>query len=189
MEIKANREPLSERHHHLLFSVRRSVRYHNRRRMFFDRICKWSDALTAIAGSATIITLVSQQSPSLPIALAAITAILSAVNLVFDTKGRARQHHDLARQFIEIEKALIRPGINEEQITRAEEQRLSIEAEEPPVLRVLDLICHNEMVKAMGYGKEEFFDIKLWRACFANFFDVLPESIVKKRQLTDTVSR
>lgn len=165
--------------HCLLFDIRRSTRYHNRRRLFFDRVSKWTDALTAISGSGTIITVVSKASNSISIALAATTAVLSAINLVFDTKGNARLHHDFARQFINIEKVLIRSDLTAEQLEKAEEDRLDIEAGEPPALRVLDLICYNELAKAMGYGDEEMFDIKYWRAVFVNFFDVLPGSIRK----------
>ena len=178
-----NNELLSEKDleevHCLLFGIRRSVRYHNRRRRFFDLVSKWSDALTAISGSGTIISVVSAKSGTLSVTLAAATAILAAVNLVFDTKGNARLHHDLARQFTNVEKNLIKKDLTRAQIDQAEADRLDIEAGEPPVLRVLDIICHNELSKALGYGKDAEYNVTCWRAIFANFFDVLPGSIKK----------
>jgi hypothetical protein len=168
-----------EKVHCLLFGIRRSIRYHNRRRRFFDLVAKWSDALTAISGSATIVSVVSVKTGPLPITLAAATAILSAVNLVFDTKGNARLHHDLARQFTNVEKNLIKKDLTRAQLDQAEADRLDIEAGEPPVLRVLDLICHNELSKALGYGRNAEYNVTCWRAIFANFFDVLPGSIKK----------
>ncbi|SHH34270.1 hypothetical protein SAMN02745124_00195 [Desulfofustis glycolicus DSM 9705] len=168
--------------HDLLFDVRRSVRYHNRRRLFYDRICKGSDALTAIFGSATIITLLGSTKvvpPETPMYMAGITAILSVINLVFDTKENARLHHDLARDFITIEKNLIAPHLTPEKFAEAEARRLDIEAEEPPVLKVLDLTCHNDLLKAMGYEEEHYYKIGFWRSAFANFFDLFPGSIKK----------
>lgn len=166
--------------HDLLFDVRRSVRYHNRRRQFFDRFSKLSDTFALLSGSATIITVVSTLSTTkAPIYFAAATAIASAINLVFGTKSNARLHHDLARQFISLEKRLISPDLTPAILATIESDRLSIEAEEPPVLRVLDLICHNELIKAMGYGKEELFNIPFWKSACANLYDVFPSSIRK----------
>jgi hypothetical protein len=170
----------TDRLHCVLFDVRRSTRYHNRRRQFFDRVSKWSDALTAISGSGTIISIVSTASNEASVALAATTAVLSAINLVFDTKGHARLHHDFARQFISIEKTLISPELTGKQLTQAEASRLDIEAGEPPVLRVLDLICHNELLKASGYDKTHSFKIGYIRAALANFIDIFPDSIKKR---------
>lgn len=167
-----------ERLYCLLFDVRRSVRYHNRRRQFFDRVGKITDALSAIGGSGTIISVVSKSSIA-SIILATITAIFSAINLVFDTKGNSRLHHDLARQFISIEKNLINPLVTPEQIDKAELDRLDIETGEPPALRVLDLICYNELSKAMGIDENESYKIRYIQALFANFVDVFPSKIKK----------
>ncbi|MFT5727897.1 MAG: hypothetical protein ACI8PB_002042 [Desulforhopalus sp.] len=165
--------------HNLLWDTRRSVRYHNRRRLFYDRASNFSDAFTAIAGSGTVVTAVSQLPGWVPITMAAITAILSSINLVFDTKGNARTHHDLSRNFIEIEKALISPVLTREIFHESQVRRLEIEAEEPPVLRVLDLVCHNELLKAMGYNESEYFKINLFQRIVANFFDLFPSTVKK----------
>lgn len=103
----------------------------------------------------------------------------SAINLVFGTKNNARLHHDLARQFISLEKRLINPDLTPAMLAIVEADRLSIEAGKTPVLRVLDLVCNNELTKAMGYGKEELFKIPFWKSAFANFYDVFPGSIGK----------
>lgn len=164
----------------VLFDVRRSIRYHTRRRLFFDRINKWSDAITAIGGSGTIISILSSTGTKTPTTiLAAITAIASVINLVFDTKGNARTHHDFARQFIQLEKQLIKQDITDTELINITAQRLDIEAEEPPVLRVLDSMCHNELLKAMGYDKTDFLQISIIQSFFSPFFDVLPSTISK----------
>ena len=50
------------------------------------------------------------------------------------------------------------------------DRRLDIERQEPPVLRVLDTLCYNELVRAMGYGEQ--VRVGFWQRLFANFFDL-----------------
>ncbi len=179
--IRDQDKKLSDEFEDYLFHVRRSIRYHNRRRLFFDRVSKCSDALTAIFGSATIITLVSTLNNIYANICAAFTAVLSSINLVFSTKEQARLHHDLARDFIHLEKTMIKmeENLSTEKLIEAQIKILDIEAEEPPILRVLDVICHNELCKAMGYGKSETCEVKWWQAIFANLFDLFPSKISK----------
>lgn len=183
MDLTSNNSKITEEEkdkaYCLLFGIRRSVRYHNRRRQFFDRVGKLTDALTAIAGSGTIIAAVSQSFSNFSVYLAGTTAFFSVVNLIFDTKGNSRLHHDLARQFINIEKNLVAPDLTAAQIQKAESDRLEIEAGEPPILRVLDLICHNELLRAIGREKDGSVDIRFWQSMFAQLFDVFPGSIKK----------
>ena len=55
----------------------------------------------------------------------------------------ARQHNDLAREFIGLERDLVRVGdVTPERLAELTARRLDIEAAEPPILRVLDAMCH-----------------------------------------------
>jgi hypothetical protein len=40
------------------------------------------------------------------------------------------------------------------------ENRLAIEVDEPPILRVLDLLCHNEQARAQGEKQSELYPIR-----------------------------
>ena len=82
---------------------------------------------------------------------AALTSVLSAADLVFGSSRKAWMHADFARRFVELERALAKDGAEVAEIL---DRRLAIEAEEPPPLRVLDTLCHNELVRAMGYPRE-----------------------------------
>lgn len=96
------------------------------------------------------------------------------------TDGDKRFWHHHRRSISEFQRLLyflVDPNITAAKIIKAESDRLEIEAGEPPALRVLDLICHNELARAMGLNEKELFDIKLWRAMFAHLFDVFPSSI------------
>jgi hypothetical protein len=162
----------------LLFGVRRSIRYHLRRRKFFDNIHKASIFLSALSGTATIAAVLAKAGPTLTITFAALVAISSIIDLVVGTAQAARLHDDLARRFFDLEKAIISTKeITEENLTNFISQRLDIEADEPTPLKVLDSICHNELLRAMGYDRSEFLNIRWYQRISAQFFDFMEHKI------------
>jgi hypothetical protein len=136
----------------LLFGVRRSIRYHNRRIRWYDNLRKFSTFMTALSGSATIVVVLNQELNHLwAIIFSSLVAIFSLADLVMNTTGQARLHNDLARSFFNLEKEIITADdTSEAAIKRWIAKRLDIEANEPPPLRVLDCVCHNELMRAMG---------------------------------------
>jgi hypothetical protein len=165
--------------HDLLFGVRRSIRYHARRRMFFDNLYKWSQVLTLISGSATVVIVMSQYGDSrLTVWFAAAVAVFSALNLVFRFAESARLHSDLTQKFSELEKRIIlntNPSLDS--INALTVERLDIEAIEPPILRTLDMLCHNELCRALGYGNEAMVKINYFQRICAPFFDLMDQNI------------
>ncbi|MGZ8181451.1 MAG: hypothetical protein ACXWT1_05800 [Methylobacter sp.] len=160
--------------HNLLFSVRRSVRYHNRRRNFYDRFNLSSSALSLILGSATVYGLV-KDSGGAQIALiaAALVTVLSALNLVIGSARQARLHHDLAKRFIALEKAMVKQQApTESDLSAWLEERLDIEMDEPPVLHVLNALCHNELARAMGYSPEHYAHVAFYQRWLAPVLDI-----------------
>lgn len=159
-------------HHNLLFDVRRSVRYHNRRRAFYDRMNASNTALSLVFGSAAAASALGEQS-LLAVAFGLIVTVGSSLDLVIGSAQKARLHYDLARRFIDLEKQLIaNPEPEPAALLCMQQERLSIEADEPPVLRVLDCLCHNELVKAMGYDEKHLTKVTGTQRFFAQFFDV-----------------
>lgn len=165
--------------HDLLFGVRRSIRYHNRRRRFFDGFDKFVKILSVIGGSGAVAAIVGQV-PWLAITLATIIAVLSAINLVVGPAQAARLSADLAKRFSTLEYDITRDQKSEDSLNQFQAERLLIEADEPPAMRVLDTICHNELCEAMGYDRCEFYDVKPWQALFAHIVDLWPSRITKK---------
>ncbi|MHB8123752.1 MAG: hypothetical protein ACYDG4_16565 [Desulfuromonadaceae bacterium] len=161
----------------LLFGIRRSIRYHSRRQMFFDSLYKWTQVLSLISGSATVAVVIAKYTDC-AIWLAAMVAIFSAFNLIFGFSGSARLHNDLARRFSELEKRIIRDqNPSMESIASFEVDRLDIEMVEPPILKTLDLLCHNELCRALGYGEEAMAKVGFWGRLFAQFFDLMNHKI------------
>ena len=122
---KQTTDPLDVEYDALLFATRRSVRYHRHRQRFLDRVHDFGALLTAFAG---------------------------AHELVFGTARAARRHDALAREFVVLEKELLRARttLTSETLLELQTRRLDIEATEPPVYRVLDATCHDELVTALG---------------------------------------
>jgi hypothetical protein len=173
-----NRVPEEQQIHDLLFGVRRSIRYHHRRRMYFDRVNKLSSIITALSGSAVIITMLAQCANIAPIIFAALAAVFSLVDLVLGTAQHARLHNDLARRFITLEKAVIAENnMTSERLAELTAARLDIEAEEPPPLIVLDTICHNELIRAMGFDETCQVKIKWYQRLFANVIDLCEQNL------------
>lgn len=172
-------EQIQDRLHALLFAVRRSIRYHNYRRRFFESLATLVQLVTVICGSATVFAVISGWGVA--VYVAAMVTVLSAINLVVSPTRKSILHADLAKRFIDLENAI--NGVvemDEQQLRDFTQQRLKIERDEPPVLRVLDSLCHNEEARAEGYGEEDFVRISAVQRLLAQFADIGSEKIKPK---------
>ena len=145
-----------ERTYDLLFDVRRSVRYHERRRRFFEIWNSITVGAAAVGGSAAVATILSTPNWAwLPVAFAGAVSALGAIDLVVSTARRAGQHGDLSRQFIALEQKFAH-GRNLEDAEHEEliRERLRIEASEPTILRLLDVMCYYEVLVSLGDKSE-----------------------------------
>lgn len=169
---------LKDKCHELLFSVRRSIRYHNRRRSFYDRFNLFVNAFSLIMGSATVYGTLKAQAQEVALIAAGLVSVFSAINLVIGSARQARLHHDLCKRFIALEKKI--SAATEPDAAKLAEwtsERLDIETEEPPVLHILNCMCHNELARAMGYGPEHFAKISFYQRWLAPFMDIREHSI------------
>ncbi|MDQ2946123.1 MAG: hypothetical protein M3Y27_09310 [Acidobacteriota bacterium] len=165
--------------HDLLFGVRRSVRYHNHRRRFFDGLDKFTKILSAVAGSAAVATAFGGHK-AVTVVLAAVIAVFSSVDLIIGAGPAARLHSDLAKRFAELEATITRLGSpTPEDIRNLVADRLMIEADEPPILRVLDSVVYNELCKSLGYDECEMVKIGLFQSVMSQLVDLWPSKIKK----------
>ncbi|MDR0516875.1 MAG: hypothetical protein LBH25_07520 [Fibromonadaceae bacterium] len=94
------------------------------------------------------------ESFAISIAVGIIVAVISTISLVFGYSSREQLHNELKRKFVELEKSMIKyRNPAQKTLNEITAERLSIEADEPDVVRTLDILCHNEMLAAQGYGK------------------------------------
>jgi len=171
--------------HTLLFGVRRSIRYHNRRRRFFDGFDKFVKVLSVVCGSAAFAAAAAHHSVVI-MTFAGLIAVFSAINLVVGPAQAARLHEELARKFAKLEHDIIQANnMTPEQLNQFQADRLMIELEEPPPMRVLDTICHNELCEAMGYDQREFYKVGFLQSLFAHVIDLWPSRIRKREVKSD----
>ena len=168
----------NEKHHNLLFGVRRSVRYHMHRVRHYDFWHRFVVFTTLIFGTATIVA-ITEIGINLPTWVkclpAIIVSILAAIDLLFDSTRKSRLHHDLAKEFINLEIELVPEHISDELLDDITKKRLRIETNEPTVLRVLDCICYNEESRASDLKVK--IKIGFFQRLFANFYDIQPHKL------------
>lgn len=181
------RDPLEAEYDDLLFAVRRSVRYHRHRESFLDRIHQFSVLLTAVAGSATFTTLLAELPAPwswVPLVTASVTALAGATELVFGPARAARRHDSLAVSFLALEKDLLRAGrsLTPEVFVELQSRRLDLEVVEPPVYRVLDAVCHDELVTALGVDPSQRSNVTRWQRLWRHCLDVQAHRLRKNAE-------
>ncbi len=158
-----NLKKLSDDQYGLLFDVRRSMRYHDRRRAFFERMHRVTNVLTVLMAGSVLFELGrTGETAGWLILLSVAAALLAAFDMVVGYGARAALHRDLKRRFADLEIAMMRGGLDEEAWREHQIQRLAIERDEPPVYRALDLLCHNEQLAAEG-SKEPPAKVSPWQ--------------------------
>jgi hypothetical protein len=175
--------PLRRKRNILLFGVRRSIRYHIRRRKLFERLDFLTKFLAVIGGSGTIIS-VSNPVPNKTLAVffGSIVAFFAALDLVVGCSKAARAHHDLIRKFSALEQKIILASgdITESELNRLTTERLKIEEEEPPTMRILNVLCHNELVKARGLDKKHLVNVAWPLVALAHISDFGADGLQKQ---------
>ena len=157
----------------LLFGVRRSIRYHKHRVIFFDTVNRLAALFLAISGAATFIAILTKAPQFVSLALAIVVVVVSFLDLAVNTAYRARVYSGLTKRFYLLEQAILaEDNITRDALNQLKLVRLDIESSEPSTLKVLDSICHNEQLRAMGYDKEHFVEISWFQRLMANVMDV-----------------
>jgi hypothetical protein len=159
--------------HKLLFGVRRSARYHVRRQQYFERLDKFIKIFTTIGALGTVTTILAKANEWWTLGYGTAAGFFSLLDIVIGTSQLARTHSDLSAEFILLEKDMVLAGdrIPKSELAKFTARRLEIEIKEPPPLRVLDRLCYNDLVRAMGYDKSCQKKVTRLQKFFSPFFD------------------
>ena len=162
---------LDDRTYDLLFAVRRSVRYHIHRRRFFESWNTFTITVTVFGGSATFAAVISKLDLGAAVLIApALVTLLAAIDLAVGTGKRGNEHGDLARQFISLEQEFSHGNdLTDVEHERLLRRRLEIEASEPPDFRLLDAMCHFELLRAKG-DEDKHPHVPWYRRLIMHFF-------------------
>lgn len=132
--------PTAQADYGLLFDLRRSVRYHDRRRAWFESLYRLTGVTAILIGAAIFIPVRPWMAAQLIIA----GLLLGGVALGFASS--AALHKALRIRFIGLEAEMLANPAANHHIAR-----LVIEKDEPPIYRALDLLCHNEQLRAEAH--------------------------------------
>lgn len=142
-------DDLRKRTDQLNFAVEKSMRYHQRRRGFYDWVNRLSMFTVVICGSAAFGKLFD-----IPQYFAAATTILAAINLVWAPSHRARDHEILFRRFSDLAIKIRTTPASEDAYDGWVKERIEIETDEPPIFIALEADCDNEVRRAWGRTRE-----------------------------------
>lgn len=145
------KEESAQRWNALLFDIPRSIRYHERRLTYYERLHRATDFLTILLAGVVLSELLGSTTYVTLQVLAGLGAFFSAWDLVIGYARRADMHRNLRRRFTLLQADLTGADQNDDKaLISAERRRLQIEAEEPQAYRALDVLCHNELCRALG---------------------------------------
>ena len=166
---------MSHEQYALFFDVRRSIRYHDRRRAFFEHLHQITGGLTVLlAGSVLFDISRPGDNPAWLLMIAAIAAALSAWDMIVGYSSKAGLHRDLKARFGELEMAILSGNDMPETWQAHRLVRLRIEQDEPPINRALDLLCHNELLRADGFREDadaaHFAGVGAWQRTTRHIF-------------------
>lgn len=151
------------------FGVHKSIRYHVKRRAFFDVMHRVAMLIAVIGGSAAFFALIGEKTEVGQIA-ALTVAIATALDLVFAFPENAREHDKLAERFsdLAVELALAQSGaVDGRRLAELKGKRLALERGEPTALDALNVICHNEEAEARGYDRDQIYRVGWGQKIFA----------------------
>ena len=174
----AERETLGEQRWELLFSVRLSIRYHSRRRGFYEGLHSWVVFAALVFGSATFVAFGTAIGDGWPLWAkllpALVVTVLAAADQAFGFMRKAWLHNDLSAEFTRLEQDMTRAGEFpiEAELHGFSGRRLDIEAREPPLKHVLNIICHNEVMRAEGFPPEKLVELGFWQRALAQLVDI-----------------
>lgn len=143
----------------LLFDIRRSIRYHDRRKSFFERLHHITSFLTILMAGSVLFDLAKDGETAWWLIVASILAALFAIcDMVIGFSKQAGIHANLKDRFSALEINMISGDTKEETWNNYQRERLSIEKDEPPIYVALDALCRNELLIAEGFKGIDYQD-------------------------------
>jgi len=150
--------------------LQRSARYHRARERFFESWSNLISFLSLLAGSSVVVSLLASAPNWVALTAGAAVAILQAIEQVFRLSSKARDHNSFASEFLSLERVMAKQDtLGSGELNEIKAEILTIEAREPPVKRYLDLICHNQVARAVG--SDDLETLKFWQRWLAQYLD------------------
>ena len=172
-----------------MYHIRRSVKYHDHRKQFFESLVNWSLLLAVASGpmfwvfSAYFGTgAESGENPNqwLKFAPGVITSTFTGMVLITKASSKANLHDRLRVEFMRLRQDFERMPLEDRtdvlKVADFTARRVTIEEEELPINRVVDAMCHNEVCLSMGMKKPStYLKLRFWHRWFGAFTHLFNE--------------
>jgi hypothetical protein len=159
--------------HQFSFGVDRSILYHNLRSDFLRRLSKCCSLVGIITGAGTFAAVLGAGPKSLQLALPVLTTLVSALNLIFDFRGASEQHKQLSAKFSELMHSIeVNRNPTQEALVDFYHRRRMLENDAPAPMKMLDVHCHNHLIRSRGYDSSEFVDLNCAQRFFAHWISL-----------------
>lgn len=147
---------LSDDNYGLLFDVRRSIRYHDRRGAFYERFHQVTSVLTILMAGSVLFDIGKSGPTDLWLTyLALAAALLAAFDMVVGYSRKATLHSELKSRFADLEIRMLTGPSQGEIWAEYATERLRIEKDEPSPYYIVDALCRNELLVASGVRRKE----------------------------------
>ncbi|MGH7783454.1 MAG: hypothetical protein ACREO5_06415 [Candidatus Binatia bacterium] len=135
-------------------------------RAFYNACHNYSEAATAITGSAAFISLFGSGFDWITKFLTGVVAAASTANLVFQFPAKAELHDDLCRRFTDLAARIELWPATPENCAKARADRLQIEKDEPTERRLVDLLAFNEEARSRGISADRLVPLSRLQRIF-----------------------
>lgn len=132
----------------LWFGINRSVIYHRKRQAFCESLDTWFDIALFLMGFG-VVSLAMQDSSGLELLVGIAIVATTVLKLKLGLGQTAGTHKRLVYAFTRLQEELESTD-DDEVIHRIYLERLALEEGEPPVMQVLNVICHNQLLVSIG---------------------------------------
>lgn len=152
----------------LKYGITRSIFYHERRTQWFDSVHKTGRFVSIFCGCGAAASVIGSV-PLAAVVVALAGAAFSALELAFGISEKARLHASLKSRFCLLDSkfAKLGPDMADDAFRALKAERIMIEADEPPILRCLDVCCYNQYCLAVGM-EESIRKLPKWQYLLRN---------------------
>ena len=156
------------------FAVHVGMRYHAKRRAWFDWLHRVAMVIAALGSSAAAAALYGGLIGAAE-GLVTAVAIAAACELAFGFAERGRSADLLYRRYTDLAGAIAEARSVDSDLLRLwEKRRLLIRADCEERLLVLHRICYNLEAEARGYDAEALYRVQPWQRLFAHIVSLPP---------------
>ena len=159
---------------HLVFGVKVSIKYHDYLQGHYKFWANVIASVFIVVGG--LIVAFGGGNDYITNAGLFVLSSTSALLSILKLRDNYHLHLSLRKQFQKLDTWLknveVQDRITPEVIVEGNSRRADIEIDEPTMLRVLSILCHNETVISLGYQHGRYYEIPTAQRLFCKFRDI-----------------